>query len=58
MKQVHEEKAPYKVDKRTMNTRKQSILVIFVGITLFVLLLLALVQPVGIRSQISSSSFT
>ncbi|CAB4003726.1 Hypothetical predicted protein [Paramuricea clavata] len=53
MKPTREEKPPIK--DNTSVTNKKSILKILAAITLFILLILALVQPVGIRSKISGT---
>ena len=51
MKPALEEKAPKK-DSITVTDKKKSVLTILVAITLFLLVILALVQPVGLQSKI------
>ena len=54
MKPTHEEKAPNK-DSLVATNKKKSVLKIMAAITLFLLVILAIVQPVGFRSKIDST---
>ena len=57
MKPTHEEKAPNKDSLATTN-KKKSVLKIMAAITLFLLVILAIVQPVGFRGKIDSTGST